>query len=165
MKKTSKKLTSMRLEKNKTGSYARHWILPVPLQINDVGDRCQTFNNVAYCIEYDSYNRLALPMNVDRIETKNSRENTRFQIDKMFTRSIDEGKSAVLDGYIKMTKQLELNLVAEGVENKLEAKGLLFRGVFQHQGYYYAKPMPIEDLHRWALAHGYTHERVSETLN
>ncbi|NOH78063.1 EAL domain-containing protein, partial [Vibrio crassostreae] len=88
-----------------------------------------------------------------------------IKIDKMFTRSIDEGKSAVLDGYIEMAKQLELNLVAEGVENKLEAKGLLLRGVFQHQGYYYAKPMSIEDLHRWALDYGYTHERVSETLN
>ena len=33
MKKTSKKLASMRLEKNKTGSYARHWILPVQWQV------------------------------------------------------------------------------------------------------------------------------------
>ncbi|EDK29145.1 hypothetical protein VSWAT3_03961 [Vibrionales bacterium SWAT-3] len=87
-----------------------------------------------------------------------------IKIDKMFTRSIDEGKSAVLDGYIEMAKQLELNLVAEGVENKLEAKGLLLRGVCQHQGYYYAKPMPIEELHRWASDHGYTHEQVNKML-
>ncbi len=40
------------------------------LQVNDVGDRCQTFNNVAYCIERGSYNPLASPMNVDRLETK-----------------------------------------------------------------------------------------------
>lgn len=41
----------MRLEKDKTGSYARHWILPVQLQVNDVEDRCQTFNIVVYCVE------------------------------------------------------------------------------------------------------------------
>ncbi|MGR5478168.1 EAL domain-containing protein [Vibrio chagasii] len=86
-----------------------------------------------------------------------------IKIDKMFTRSIDEGRSAVLDGYIEMAKQLELNLVAEGVENKLEAKGLILRGIFQHQGYYYAKPMSIEDLHRWALDYGYPQELVSES--
>ncbi|CDT27624.1 hypothetical protein VCR9J2_340003 [Vibrio crassostreae] len=51
--------------------------MPVPLQINDVEDRCQTFNNVAYCIERGSYNQLASPMNVDRIETKNIPEKTR----------------------------------------------------------------------------------------
>ncbi|CDT82289.1 hypothetical protein VCR31J2_1340014 [Vibrio coralliirubri] len=44
--------------------------MPVPLQINYVEDRCQTFNNVAYCIVRGSYNQLASPMNVDRSEKK-----------------------------------------------------------------------------------------------
>jgi hypothetical protein len=60
-----------------TGVQSRHWILPVPLQINDVGDRCQTFNNVAYCVEYGSYNQLASPINVDRLQTKKIPEKTR----------------------------------------------------------------------------------------
>ena len=88
-----------------------------------------------------------------------------IKIDKMFTRSIDEGKSAVLDGYINMAKQLNINLVAEGVENKIEAKGLLLRGVFQHQGYYYAKPMSIEELKTWALNYGYTNRLTSDEIN
>ncbi len=38
-------------EETKTGVQSRHWILPVPLQINDVEDRCQTFNSVAYDVK------------------------------------------------------------------------------------------------------------------
>ncbi|GAB7225126.1 hypothetical protein VoSk93_43470 [Vibrio owensii] len=57
-----------------------------------------------------------------------------IKIDKIFTHSIDEGQSAVLDGYLEMAKQLKLELVAEGVENEREARGLLLRGVFHHQG-------------------------------
>ena len=53
-----------------TGVQSRHWILPVPLQINGVGDRCQTFKNVAYCIKRGSYNQLAYPVNIDKIKTK-----------------------------------------------------------------------------------------------
>lgn len=78
-----------------------------------------------------------------------------IKIDKMFTHSIDEGQSAVLDGYIEMAKQLKLELVAEGVENEREARGLLLRGVFHHQGYFYGKPMSIKDLKAWCLNHGF----------
>ncbi len=71
------------------------------------------------------------------------------KIDKVFVDSIRLGDAGVLDSYILMLQKLDLNIIAEGVESIVESKELKSKGVYKHQGYYYAKPMPIDKLIIW----------------
>ena len=71
------------------------------------------------------------------------------KIDKVFVDSIRLGDTGVLDSYILMLQKLDLNIIAEGVESIVESKVLKSKGVYKHQGYYYAKPMPIDKLITW----------------
>ncbi|WLI87219.1 hypothetical protein [Vibrio parahaemolyticus] len=45
-----------------------------------------------------------------------------------------------------MAKGLDLNIIAEGVEEQNQADYLVYRGVSIHQGYLYSKPVPFESL-------------------
>ena len=42
-----------------------------------------------------------------------------------------------------------MNVIAEGVETKEQAKWLSDRGCHDAQGYFYAKPMPLPELLTW----------------
>jgi EAL domain-containing protein (putative c-di-GMP-specific phosphodiesterase class I) len=50
---------------------------------------------------------------------------------------------------ISIAKSLNLECVAEGVEDERTAKLLCSMGVEKLQGYYFAKPMPIDDYLAW----------------
>jgi len=62
------------------------------------------------------------------------------KIDRVFVEMIGEGQSSVpvLDGLINMAKDLGLDTVAEGVEEKVQADYLLSRGVVNAQGFLFA---------------------------
>lgn len=49
---------------------------------------------------------------------------------------------------IQMTQAIGLDLVAEGVETKDQAEFLSDCGCDIAQGFYYAKPMPLEDFNK-----------------
>lgn len=74
-----------------------------------------------------------------------------LKIDKSFIDKIcDDNKSrSIIECIIELSKKLNYNIVAEGVEN-LEQKELLKKmGCTYIQGYYYSKPLPafmIEDI-------------------
>lgn len=76
-----------------------------------------------------------------------------LKLDRKFMENMmvsDKGR-LILEHIIAMADQLQLGLVAEGVETEEQVEMLRQMGCDQVQGYYYAKPMPMEDFYRQLL--------------
>lgn len=74
-----------------------------------------------------------------------------IKIDKSFVDDIelsDTGRS-IVDVIIYLSRQLSCRVVAEGVETDIQTDYLVGKNVDVMQGYYYARPMPIESLIPW----------------
>lgn len=83
----------------------------------------------------------------------NTLKDTRFdviKIDRAFLQNfISSGRGQkIVEHIIQMTKSIGLDLIAEGVENKEEAVFLSKCGCDKVQGYYYAKPMSLNDFNK-----------------
>lgn len=65
-----------------------------------------------------------------------------IKIDMELIRNIDSSASrrAILKGIIAMCNELDLTILAEGIETEAEANALQEAGVHLFQGYYFAKP-------------------------
>lgn len=73
-----------------------------------------------------------------------------LKLDIAFVRRIHEGSGlAIATAIISIAKSLHLECVAEGVEDEPTARLLTEMGVEVLQGYYFAKPMPIDDYIDW----------------
>ena len=86
--------------------------------------------------EYSSLSRLkSLPID-------------RLKIDIQFVRGIEKSykDQAITKVIISLAKNLQLKLVAEGVENKMQLDFLKKRMCDEVQGFYYYKPMPAEEV-------------------
>ncbi len=69
-----------------------------------------------------------------------------IKIDKEFlseTFDSQKGKK-IINSVIQMSKELNLEIVAEGIETKEQAESLKSMNCDVAQGYYFAKPMPLE---------------------
>lgn len=71
-----------------------------------------------------------------------------LKIDKSFVDHIVENKndSAMVKSIINMGKTLGLSVLAEGVEDKEQVEILQQAGCDIFQGYYFSKPLPLQDL-------------------
>ncbi|MDI6749092.1 MAG: EAL domain-containing protein [Rhodocyclaceae bacterium] len=75
-----------------------------------------------------------------------------IKIDKSFILDApqDSDDAALVDTILAVARQLKLRVVAEGVETALHAAFLDGKGEIVRQGYYYGKPIPVEDwLKAW----------------
>ena len=54
----------------------------------------------------------------------------------------------IVESVVRMAKWLGMAIIAEGVEDKPQADYLKSIGCYYIQGYYYARPMPLEDYER-----------------
>ncbi|MGA1931175.1 EAL domain-containing protein [Arcobacter sp. YIC-464] len=72
----------------------------------------------------------------------------KIKIDQSFIRDLpqDKGDFELTKAIIAISKSMHMNLIAEGVETKEQAKLLLEEGCFEAQGYYYYKPLDINSL-------------------
>ncbi|WP_348251014.1 EAL domain-containing protein, partial [Salmonella enterica] len=61
----------------------------------------------------------------------------------------DAVNSAVTDIIIGVGQRLNIELVAEGVENQTQAQHLRQHGVEMLQGYLYVERMPISEFPQW----------------
>lgn len=78
----------------------------------------------------------------------------RLKIDRAF---VSELNTAVLGGHIasmviELGRNLNLTVIAEGIEEEAQAQTLLKMGCHEGQGYLYAKPMVAPDLVQWIEA-------------
>ncbi len=70
-----------------------------------------------------------------------------LKIDKSFIRkSMHPSKQAIISNIIMIAKSLNMEVVAEGVETKEQIDFLTSRGCTIMQGFYYAKPVPPEEI-------------------
>ncbi len=76
-----------------------------------------------------------------------------LKLDRKFMENMmlsDKGR-LILKQVILMAEQLKLGLIAEGVETREQVELLKQMGCDQVQGYYYAKPMPMEEFYKLLL--------------
>jgi len=68
-----------------------------------------------------------------------------LKIDKRFINAEDTNSRSIVSTITAMSKQMQLNVVAEGVETRNQLDWLRDIGCNEVQGYYFARPMPETD--------------------
>ena len=73
-----------------------------------------------------------------------------LKIDRSFIQDILEDKNdeAITDAVITLAEKLQLNVIAEGIEELEQSKVLLAKGCQLGQGYFFYRPMPIADIYK-----------------
>jgi diguanylate cyclase (GGDEF)-like protein/PAS domain S-box-containing protein len=70
-----------------------------------------------------------------------------LKMDRSFVQGIkSSGDNSIINAIIAMAKGLNLDLIAEGVEEKHQIEHLLKAGCYLAQGFYYGRPMPESEL-------------------
>lgn len=70
-----------------------------------------------------------------------------LKIDKTFIDKIeDSSNKTIIKSIITLTKSLNMNCVAEGVEKLYQFEYLNLIECDKYQGYYFSKPIPLEEL-------------------
>ena len=71
-----------------------------------------------------------------------------IKFDMSFMRKLDEGDSGkiILTELMKMATSLDVDTVCEGVETEAQVRFLQEIGCSKLQGYYYCKPIPLEEI-------------------
>ena len=71
-----------------------------------------------------------------------------LKIDQSFTQKLltDDRSKAVVRAIIQLAASLELQCIAEGIENEQTLVLLTRLGCFKGQGYYWAKPEPLSEF-------------------
>ncbi|MGG4450052.1 putative bifunctional diguanylate cyclase/phosphodiesterase [Brevibacillus porteri] len=81
----------------------------------------------------------------------------RLKIDRSFVNDITENEDAVIaKSIIAMAHSLQMNVLAEGVENEVQLTFLREQQCDEMQGYYCSKPLPAEQLEEWMQQSGTT---------
>ena len=78
-----------------------------------------------------------------------------LKIDKSFVTDLNQGSDgkAIMSAVIAMAKQLNLMVVAEGVENEIELAYLQQKGVDTIQGYYFSTPLLKDEFTAYLSKH------------
>lgn len=74
-----------------------------------------------------------------------------LKIDRGFVEEVtgDEGHAAIVETIIAMAEHLGLEVIAEGVETEGQLQFLKRNGCKCYQGYYFSKPLPVEQFERY----------------
>ena len=70
----------------------------------------------------------------------------KIKIDKSFVQSTDFGAKAILEAILVMSRRLDLEVVAEGVETEQQLVMIRQQRCAEIQGFLLAKPMPAEEV-------------------
>lgn len=78
-----------------------------------------------------------------------------LKIDRGFVQSalIDKRSKATVESCVSLGRQLDMRIVAEGAETEEDWNYLVGLGVDIIQGFWIAKPMPIDELVFWAMSY------------
>lgn len=79
----------------------------------------------------------------------------KLKVDRSFVFEIEnsEDDAAIVRTIINMAENLNLSVLAEGVETEPQRDSLAAWGCHEFQGFLFARPMPLEDVYVWAGAH------------
>ena len=69
----------------------------------------------------------------------------KIDINFLPTSTSDERAGKILTSVVSMANALDLNVVVEGVETRDQADFLISIGAYEAQGYYFFRPMPVEE--------------------
>ncbi len=72
----------------------------------------------------------------------------KIDINFLPTSKDDERAGKILTSVVSMANALDLKVVVEGVETREQADFLISIGAYEAQGYYFFRPMPIEDYEK-----------------
>lgn len=73
-----------------------------------------------------------------------------LKLDRLFTNDLETpSKRAIINAILLMAENLNLDVIAEGVENQDHIESLTELGCKLMQGYYYGKPMITDDVDEW----------------
>ncbi|MCP0913973.1 EAL domain-containing protein [Legionella sp. 27cVA30] len=77
-----------------------------------------------------------------------------LKIDKLFVSDIqnEQDKVIVIDTIIKLAQELEMNIVAEGIETEAQLNYLIARKCYFGQGFYLSKPLTADNFEALAYA-------------
>lgn len=71
------------------------------------------------------------------------------KLDRNFLSDSSQAKGQIIIRHmIDMVRELDLDMIAEGVETREQAEFLMKCGCFRAQGYYYYRPMPCEEFQK-----------------
>lgn len=76
------------------------------------------------------------------------------KIDRQFIIDESENGRKLLNNMIKLIKELDFNIIAEGVETKEQQEYLKSRGCSVIQGYYFSKPLSFEEYKKILIGDG-----------
>lgn len=78
-----------------------------------------------------------------------------LKIDQSFVRDLgtDSSDQAIVQTIIAMAKNLNLHVIAEGVETEEQQQLLYYYGCMHYQGYLFSKPVPIEQFEALLTSH------------
>ena len=76
---------------------------------------------------------------------------TAVKLDRSFVRHISQEveKTAVVNAITQLAHTLKMDVVAEGIEAQADWQALQALGCDQMQGFYFARPMPVDKLEQW----------------
>ncbi|MCT1399944.1 EAL domain-containing protein [Paenibacillus sp. p3-SID867] len=84
-----------------------------------------------------------------------------LKLDRQFTNDLDTpSKRAIVNAIVLMAENLNLDVIAEGVENKEHIDSLTGLGCHVMQGYYYGKPMDINEIKVWMYEQDHKNEEI-----
>lgn len=74
----------------------------------------------------------------------------KLKIDQSFVRQLEDGgkNAAIVRSVVELAHQLDMQVVAEGVENELQRAALADWGCDYMQGYLFDKPLPVAEFLR-----------------
>ena len=78
-----------------------------------------------------------------------------LKIDRSFVKGArtDRSARAIIDALVLLGRELDMRLVAEGVETEWDWQFIAQHGIDQVQGFYVAKPMPAGEFEQWHSGH------------
>ncbi len=116
--------------------------------LNSAKNVLQHFNDAGYKISIDDFGT-----GFSSLEHLKELPIDTLKIDKTFVMDMNENErdAAIVRSVIELGHNLNCKVVAEGVENEKTLKKLIEFDVDVLQGYFFAKPMPSEQLESWLV--------------
>jgi diguanylate cyclase (GGDEF)-like protein len=120
------------------------------LDVEHAADRLQEIKKFGFRIALDDFGT-----GYSSLSQLHEMDVDKLKIDISFVRRLHESNGlSMTQAIINLAKALNMETVAEGVESAETAHKLRQMGVNYLQGFYFAKPMPIDEFNIWMAEHG-----------